>query len=545
MTLLQQLEQFINNKREIINIINSTAPYICCYCILRCINCINYELYCFEYNIIYKHIYNHETTNINSNQYECNLCVGILQHLTLHTNTIKQYIAQSGYITDSYKLLTSISSTLLFRQQHYLHKYLAPHDTTYIIDLKECIKHMYAHSLDISIGDTCTLQLTIKFIYNNTSNEVLLMENATGISINQSLQIRHRHNKRQKMNQRIKYKLYNNHHSTQPMSNIDTDISTATYLKYMSAISNQQYAALQYEPIVHNTDTTTIECCAILYRTPIYISGQYNKYARNVSQSPWIIHNNLKRNEHDGIQTSSNTTEMSELNVESQITKHMKSVYNPSKMMFSSSGREDMDVRMLGNGRLFYIELFDCKQIYDANHTIYNTIQCHINNDNPVVQVNNIHLSNRTLYDQMNKSIDKKNKYYRCIIITNKSITVQQLQQLIDCTTSFTIAQHTPIRVSHRRADLCRIKTIYCMSTQYINSTSFQLDLCTSSGTYIKEYVHSDNGRTQPNIGSMLGDGYSAEIIQLDVMQLFDHIPTINDMNIQNHSNNTSPTMTT
>lgn len=47
------------------------------------------------------------------------------------------------------------------------------------------------------------------------------------------------------------------------------------------------------------------------------------------------------------------------------------------------------------------------------------------------------------------------------------------------------------------------------------SSQYFLLHLCTQAGTYIKEFVHGDLGRTYPNIGSILG--CMAEILQLDV----------------------------
>jgi tRNA pseudouridine synthase 10 len=39
-----------------------------------------------------------------------------------------------------------------------------------------------------------------------------------------------------------------------------------------------------------------------------------------------------------------------------------------------------------------------------------------------------------------------------------------------------------------------------------------------SAGTYIKEFVHGDFGRTQPNLGSLLD--CNAQILQLDVMDV-------------------------
>ena len=44
------------------------------------------------------------------------------------------------------------------------------------------------------------------------------------------------------------------------------------------------------------------------------------------------------------------------------------------------------------------------------------------------------------------------------------------------------------------------------------------LDLTTQAGTYVKEFVHGDLGRTTPNVGALLG--CEADILQLDVVGL-------------------------
>ena len=43
----------------------------------------------------------------------------------------------------------------------------------------------------------------------------------------------------------------------------------------------------------------------------------------------------------------------------------------------------------------------------------------------------------------------------------------------------------------------------------------FTLHLRTSAGTYVKEFVHGDLGRTRPSVGSLLG--CEADILWLDV----------------------------
>lgn len=49
-----------------------------------------------------------------------------------------------------------------------------------------------------------------------------------------------------------------------------------------------------------------------------------------------------------------------------------------------------------------------------------------------------------------------------------------------------------------------RPKIIHSMRTEFINSHFFILHLVTSAGTYVKEFVHGDLGRTIPSIGTLL-----------------------------------------
>ena len=82
-----------------------------------------------------------------------------------------------------------------------------------------------------------------------------------------------------------------------------------------------------------------------------------------------------------------------------------------------------------------------------------------------------------------------------------------------------TLQQKTPIRVLHRRPLATRERTIYSMSVQLINAGDrrhFLLFLKTQAGTYIKEFVHGDFGRTVPSLGNLLQT--ECDILQLDVL---------------------------
>uniref|UniRef100_A0A0R3TU56 tRNA pseudouridine(55) synthase n=1 Tax=Rodentolepis nana TaxID=102285 RepID=A0A0R3TU56_RODNA len=104
----------------------------------------------------------------------------------------------------------------------------------------------------------------------------------------------------------------------------------------------------------------------------------------------------------------------------------------------------------------------------------------------------------------------------------------------------FTIEQLTPIRVLHRRALMTRKRDIIwfrladfttnvlrsdapfvlrefaSQASVYPKEELFLLELCCDAGTYVKELVHGDLGRTQPSLSSLIGS--QLDLISLDVI---------------------------
>ena len=82
------------------------------------------------------------------------------------------------------------------------------------------------------------------------------------------------------------------------------------------------------------------------------------------------------------------------------------------------------------------------------------------------------------------------------------------------------LAQRTPDRVAHRRADLIRRRDVVAVHEPLIEimddgSTEVEFTLRCESGTYVKETIHGDNGRTQPSVASLLKA--KCEVLWLDV----------------------------
>ncbi|XAR64243.1 hypothetical protein NMG60_11024510 [Bertholletia excelsa] len=239
----------------------------------------------------------------------------------------------------------------------------------------------------------------------------------------------------------------------------------------------------------------TIVCC----RTPVYIGGRYLKYSRNVSQTRWII----------------DDERMGEASVEEIIGSNVLPMYKGDNYKFHAAGREDIDVRMLGSGRPFLVEIQNARLV--PSEMSMKDIERKINSlENKLVKVKNVKLLGSQGWSLMREGEAEKQKQYAALVWISRPLEDDDLQTLSSLK-DMAILQRTPIRVLHRRSPLEREKIINWMRIERIAESSqyFLLHLCTQAGTYIKEFVHGDLGRTHPSIGSILG--CRAEILQLDV----------------------------
>lgn len=119
---------------------------------------------------------------------------------------------------------------------------------------------------------------------------------------------------------------------------------------------------------------------------------------------------------------------------------------------------------------------------------------------------------------------EQKKKIYRalCCCIGEKVVPQSVIDKLNAIDQEFEIEQATPIRVLHRRTLLKRPRSIYSVRAQLVEGQSsvFIVDVVTQAGTYVKELVHGEFGRTKSSLSSIVG--HQLDIISLDVMGLLD-----------------------
>uniref|UniRef100_A0A671KYA1 tRNA pseudouridine(55) synthase n=1 Tax=Sinocyclocheilus anshuiensis TaxID=1608454 RepID=A0A671KYA1_9TELE len=267
-------------------------------------------------------------------------------------------------------------------------------------------------------------------------------------------------------------------------------------VKALEKISEEKFSRHYVcPPKTANTRCTALDTTCL--HTSIFIAGRYSKFSRELPQTPWVI---------DGERRMHGS-------VEELIAAPLLSSFRADGFNFSSSGREDVDVRTLGNGQPFAVELLNPHRA-KFNRNEIKQLQEKINQSSDKIRVRDLQIITREATSRMKEGEEKKTKTYSAFIWTQKAIDSTDLEFLANIK-DLRIAQKTPLRVLHRRPLAVRQRLIHSMSTIYLDKHHFTLKLCTQAGTYIKEFVHGDFGRTIPNLCDLMKT--DADILELDV----------------------------
>ncbi|MEZ0227631.1 MAG: tRNA pseudouridine(54/55) synthase Pus10, partial [Planctomycetota bacterium] len=108
-------------------------------------------------------------------------------------------------------------------------------------------------------------------------------------------------------------------------------------------------------------------------------------------------------------------------------------------------------------------------------------------------------------------------KRYRALCRSEQTIDPSRIESLAAKLLGVPIQQRTPQRVSSR-ADKVRPRHVLALAAKLVGPSELELELTTESGTYVKELVSSDEGRTEPSVASVLGVAIS--VAELDVLEI-------------------------
>ncbi len=244
---------------------------------------------------------------------------------------------------------------------------------------------------------------------------------------------------------------------------------------------------------------------------PLYIAGRYRKLVRGIPQAKWICTKCMGR----GCEKCGWTGKIYPESVEELITKPILEETKGESASFHCAGREDVDARMLGDGRPFVVEIKKPRKRFINLERLAEIINKEAEGK---VEVLNLKFVDKKFVRDIKKH-EAARKLYRVIIKLDRELKPEELKKLQEALTDVTVLQQTPRRVLHRRADLIRAKHIYKVEARKIAPNQIEMEILCQGGLYIKELVTGDNGRTNPNVAGILKA--EAKPIELDVLKVF------------------------
>lgn len=230
--------------------------------------------------------------------------------------------------------------------------------------------------------------------------------------------------------------------------------------------------------------------------------GKYNKYTRELPQTEWPC----SECGGSGCDDCNWTGQQFQGSVQEIVQRPFIEATGAIDAKFHGAGREDIDVECHGK-RPFVIELREpLKRDVDIEE-----IQEEINEDDRV----EVFEMQETHHDKPAevKQLDADKTYRAWIEV--KDLENADLEALEDVKGE--VVQRTPQRVDHRRADKHREREVKSVEWK-VEDDLLVMDIKAEAGTYIKELISGDDGRSEPSVAGLLDR--ETECVKLDVIDI-------------------------
>jgi len=266
--------------------------------------------------------------------------------------------------------------------------------------------------------------------------------------------------------------------------------------------------------VIYTLGFTSSEVNLLIRST--FVKGRYNKFIRGIPQTHW----DCRVCRGKGCELCNFSGKQYETSVEELISPEFVKEAKAVGSKFHGAGREDIDVKMLGEGRPFVLELKSPKiRTLDLEK-----LQKRVNKRNKKkVKITNLIFSSKKQVKSLKFNAENTKKVYRALTSSNENVPKEKFEILLnELKRSFEnqkIQQRTPNRVSHRRADKIREKTIFQIEGRFIKPKVYEFIIEAQGGTYIKEVINGDNGRTTPSFTEIFG--FPIECRKLDVIKIY------------------------
>lgn len=232
---------------------------------------------------------------------------------------------------------------------------------------------------------------------------------------------------------------------------------------------------------------------------PVYIYGRYRKLVRGLPQSPWL--------------RPPDSRLVYSTSIEELIVKPLVKLAKATEAKLHAAGREDVDVRTLGNGRPFVVEIINPK----VRNLDLKLAQEVVNSEaKGLIEVEFVHQVSGKLVPKLKAYAEIARKTYVAVVKLSRSIEESELESLEKAFNNALVTQRTPSRVLGRKPDKVRKKVVYSVKTRVLSPDTLELTITCQGGLYVKELIHGDGGRTKPSVAEILGA--EVEVKELDVV---------------------------
>lgn len=422
--------------------------------------------------------------------FNCALCFGVLDEKFADevVAEAKKIYESSGYDSKSFLLAINMPVTAILRESLYelVHRDSSSNGTLSMVPFKLRIVNAYLERIRGATGLSPSLNsdliLTLTFMndeFNKSDVDYLVKEFPDDFQISRK---------------RLRF------------ANMDdTLLSMYTKVRIAGLIHklNREYA-LSYKMA---SPSTSCHYTISFERSPLFIAGRYCKFSRNMSQSPWSASTDMKKIIGHSVSEKVGAPFVTETGCD--------------VARFIASGREDIDVRMLGNGRPFVLELINPKRIFPFQRnnlkTTLKRLEDSINKNLDVKVLPGLKQITSDQASLIKNGQDERRKLYTGYCCSTRKLDDLALEKLHH-KAPIEVIQKTPVRVLKRRPLLERRRMIFFIAALKLDDYHFLIRMETQAGTYVKEFVHGDFGRTRPSLADLLGvECGEVDILELDV----------------------------
>lgn len=245
--------------------------------------------------------------------------------------------------------------------------------------------------------------------------------------------------------------------------------------------------------------------------SPLFVYGRYRKHSRTIPQTRWPCRDCRGK----GCPRCDGKGRMYESSVQDLVGPVVMRHAEGEEEFFHGMGREDIDALMLGNGRPFVVEIRRPRKRSIDHGAIEREINASAGG---MVEVMEVRESSRGEVRRIKGATNPKT--YRVRVRFQADFEHRKLNDIVRVLDEKPICQLTPHRVAHRRANLERIRTVHRMEIESAEVREVVFVVEAESGTYIKELMHGDDGRTRPSVAEIVG--VPCEVTELDVIWIGD-----------------------